>query len=147
MGILKTILRDKNGFSLLGSVLSTTVLAVGLLGTIQLMSMATKTNADTDFRVIATKLANEKIEGIIADNNLQPQQYNYVTSANYPDENLTYGNTNNVFQRIVNITEVADDLVTAQSNSGLKKIDVTVSWGIEAPQQVTISTLLTDYTN
>lgn len=132
---------------MLGATLSTTILAIGLLGTIQLMSFATKTNADTDFHVIATKLANEKIEVVLADNNLRPQQYDYVTSANYPAESLTYGNTSNVFQRVVTITEVADDFVTIQPNSGLKKIDVTVSWGNQAPEQVTLSTLLTDYSD
>lgn len=147
METFKTTFRNEKGFSLLGATLSTTVLALGLIGTIQLMGFATKTNADTDLRVIATRLANEKAEVILADNNLQPQRYDYVISSHYPAENLSYGTTNNVFQRTVAITEVADDLVTLQSNSGLKKIDVMVSWGNETSEQVTISTLLTNYAN
>lgn len=136
---------NQRGFSLIEAALSTVILAMGLMVGIMVTHQTTVANANTDFHIIATQLANEKMESIIADSYLQASQYDYIIGTNYPDEDIDYGSHTDVFERTVSITEVADDLTTAQSNSGYKKVDVNVTWGVEAYEQVSISTLLTNY--
>lgn len=141
--ILKTIGCEK-GFTILETILTTTILAAGLMGGMVVMQNAVARTANGDLNTIATQKANEKIEEILADN--QFRGFDYITDGNYDGETLEEYS----FSRTVNVTEVSsDDLTSAEEGSGLKKVDVTVSWGSDNAnadhQQVTVSTLLSDY--
>ena len=138
-------LKNNKGFSLIEAVLSTMILSIGLMGGVLLMQNATVASVNSDFQAIASQLANEKLETILADNYMTDGKYSIITNGNYPAENLGYGTQDNVFQRSVSITEVDEDLSQSQAGSGLKKVDVTVSWGENLYERITISTLVSDY--
>lgn len=136
--------KNQKGFTLIETVLSILVLSIAMGGTLLLFQNATSHSVDSDYRVIAAQLANEKIESIIADKALQG--YDSIIEGNYPDETLT-GAFNGI-QRIVTITEVdPNDLNTAQADSGYKRVRVTVTWGGGAAQVRTLNvdTLLTEF--
>lgn len=113
------------------------------------MQNASRSSMTTDFHVIASQLANEKLEIIIADKAMKAAQYDYIVSANYPNESLSNGSLAGFYTRTVGVTEVAiGDLTTPQANSGVKKVDVNVSWSDTdgtGTQQVSVSTLLSDF--
>lgn len=91
---------------------------------------------------MATQLANEKIETIIADKTFQG--FDYIDENNYPTENLA-GDFNG-FTRTIAVDEVsAADLETSQSESGYKRVDVSVSWGNDNGQNILVSTIVTEY--
>ncbi|MBU0506188.1 MAG: hypothetical protein ABII18_03130 [bacterium] len=133
-------LRNNKGFSLIESALTTVILSTALITSLFVIQGMLIGSVDQELNTIATQLANEKIEIILADKEFQG--YDYITDDSYENETLTeYSN----LSRTVTITEVnEDDLKTPEEDSGSKKVEVTVSWGNEAYQQVTISTLITD---
>ncbi|MBF0105102.1 MAG: prepilin-type N-terminal cleavage/methylation domain-containing protein [Deltaproteobacteria bacterium] len=136
-------LKDQKGFSLIEAIFATTILAVGLVGGMLTLQNSTLHTVNADFSSIATQLANEKIEAILADK--EYLGYGYLDAeANYPAEQLA--EDFNAFERFVTITEVdPDDLTEPQEGSGVKKINVVVNWGEKDYQTVTVTTLVTDY--
>ncbi|MBU0504849.1 MAG: hypothetical protein ABII18_07750 [bacterium] len=77
----------KKGISLLEAVLTIFVLAVGFMSSMQAIQEILTTTNFSDKEVVATQLASEKLEGILADR--QAYGFTYIIGANYPDEVLT----------------------------------------------------------
>lgn len=119
---------------------STMLLAVGLLGGMAVMQNVTATTLNGDMNSIAIQLANEKIEEVMADKTFQG--YASVLDEKYPKEDLSAPYQG--FSRSVTVTEVDDgDLITEEPNSGLKRVDVTVSWG--GDDSITVTSMVGDY--
>lgn len=132
-------LKSQNGFSVLENILSTVILGVGLMGGMLSMQNATINTMSADMSSLATNLANEKVEMILADN--QFKGFDTILDENYDTEILS-GNFAG-FTRQVSIIEVdSDDLETPTANSGLKRVDVIVSWGGSSVHNIKVSTLL-----
>lgn len=124
--------------TLLETVLGMMVLAVGLLGLMPILSNATAKSVYSDKYVTATYLANERMEHILADRAFLG--YDEVENSRYQTEELEDG-----FTRSTAVTEVnEDDLETEQAGTGYKKVVVTVRWGDQTNQRISITTLLTD---
>ena len=136
--------KNEAGFTFLEIILTTTLLAVGFWGGFALLQNTTNNSLENDMRVIASQLASEKIETIIADKTFNT--YNWVVPANYPVENLNAPYSG--FTRSIDILEVNPaDLTTAQPGSGYKKVEVVVSWGALPSQAIRVTTLLTNYSS
>lgn len=137
---MKNKINNQRGSSLIDVVLTTLVLGVALFGGMLAMQTATAHSVDGDLNSIAVQLANEKIEEIMAD--AEYKGYDVVVDANYSPENLPdhYNMT-----RSVRVTEVSEsDLSTSSIGSGLKKIEVTVTWGVGGYQTVTLTTMVAE---
>lgn len=131
---------NQKGFSILESILSTVILAVALMGGMMVMQNATANTVNGDMSSVATQLASEKVDMILADKAYQG--YEYVDATNYQSEDLTQPYQ---MDRTVSITEVsADDLSTPETGSGVKKVAVTVTWGTQDYQTVTLTSLVSD---
>jgi type II secretory pathway pseudopilin PulG len=139
-------IKNQMGMALLESILGTVLFSIGLTGGLFLMQNATRASVNTDFNVIASQFANEKLETIIADKALKGNRYDDIVANNYPNESLTYEGVSNAFVRTVVIEEVdPSNLTTPQAGSGMKKVDVTVQWNNGNNQQILVSTLVADY--
>lgn len=138
-------LRCSAGFTMVETVLSASVIAMACLGNLMIIQNTYQANITTSHQMIATQLANEKIETVIADRSLQPLSYDFVTGSNYPADTINYGAQTGVFSRTTTVVEVAEDLSTPTPNSGIKKVDVAVSWGNLPHEKVTVSTLVAKY--
>lgn len=139
------LIRNEHGTTLVESVLSIMVMLVGLLGSVMLMHNTSLANVNSKFQMLASQLAQERLEEIIADNFQQAQQFDYVVNQNYPDENIDYRSTVGLFTRNVNVIEVADDLATPLPGSSVKRVTVVVSWGTLPHERVAVTTLVTNY--
>lgn len=134
-------LKNQKGFTLLESILAATIISVGIWGAMLVTQNAQVTGVYSDKVTIATQLANEKLEEIIADKSLKSSGYSGITETNYSAETLS-GNFSG-YERSVTITEVSDaDLSTPTTGSGLKKVTVTVSFD---GQDVSLVTVLANY--
>lgn len=142
MGFFKR-LNANGGFAFIEAVLGTLILGVGLCSSLMMISNVNAHISETDRTTIATQLASEKLEDILADRVFKG--YDEVTTSEYPQENLQ-GEFQG-FKRTITIIEVSSsDLETAQAGSGTKKVSVKVSWGDAADDQVTVEMLVGDYT-
>jgi hypothetical protein len=139
--IFRLIMRE-GGFAFVEAALTTVVLSVGLWGSLMMMSNVNNSHIKGDLNVIAGQLAAEKLEVIIADKTFTG--YGSILGSNYPAENLN-GDYKG-FTRSVTITEVsASDLETPEPGSGLKLIEVDVSWGDDSDDSVGVTMLVSDY--
>jgi len=141
--VLKRNKRHKNGFTLIEVLLTVVILAVGLFGLMILYYNSTRNIMEGDINLMASFLVRERLEQLIGDkvNN----GYASLTNASYTTTS-TVSVGNHFFTRSFNIYEVnKTDLSTPLVGSGYKRIDMTVSWGMIAGQNITVSTLLTDY--
>lgn len=145
MGLGMRQLRTESGFSMVETILSSLILSVSLGTSVLLMQNVSQANVNATYQVAACQLANGKLETIIADNSLSADQYAHIVSANYPNELLDYRSQVNFFTRQVSIAEVAEDLNTPQVGSDIKRVRVTVSWGTQPFQKVTLATIVTNY--
>lgn len=137
---IKKILNQK-GFTILESILTTALVAVGLMGGMLTMQNATLNTVNGDMNTVATQLASEKVDVIMADKSYNG--YEFVSAENYPTEDLTAPYN---MDRTVTVTEVnAEDLNTPEIGSGVKKVAVTVSWGEKDNQSVTMISLVSNY--
>jgi Tfp pilus assembly protein PilV len=142
---LRNMLTNSRGFTFIEAILTTTLLSIGLWGGIAMMHNATNHSINNDYRLMGIQLANEKIELIIADKAFKG--YDWIAEGNYPDEDLSEPYSG--FSRTVSITEVSpsdlDDVENPVEGSGYKRVDVEVIWGGQSHEQITVSTVLTDY--
>ena len=130
------------GFTLIEAVLTITILGIGLFGIMTLFQRAVAKQADTEKLFIAENLASAKLEQMIADKTFQG--YTFITAANYPSPENLSGIGFPGFTRTTSITEVdAGDLLTVHSNSGYKRLSVTVA--ITGGSSVNLVTLVTQW--
>ena len=91
---------------------------------------------------VASFLVTERMEEIIAARYRSPTGYSAVDQASFPGESPV---TNfPAFTRTVTVQEVASDLSTAQSGSGIKRVTVNVSWNSGA-KQMQLVRIFTDF--
>lgn len=130
------------GFTLVDTILMMLILGVGLSGMMSFFVASNRQALDADQTVQASVLAQEKLDQVIA--NKIALGYNAIVAANYPVENL--GAPFAGLTRTTTITEVSpNDLSTASPGSGLKRVNIVVSWGVNANQAVQLTTMVTAY--
>ncbi len=130
------------GFTLIEAILTMTLLTGGILGVLTLFQNNVSEANKMEHTLIATYLAQERLEQIILDKKYR--LYAYVTGANYAaSENMaTQGFTG--YTRTTNIVEVsASNLTTPQNGSGYKRVTVTVQ--PSGGETVTLTTLVTQW--
>ena len=107
----------------MGMVVLSIIMVTMLFGLMTPLTQSVQENS----LVIASFLAQERLEQIFAAKANSGYGYGYITAANFPDETPVAGFTG--YSRSVTITEVrGNDLTTPLVNSGFKKIVVKVTW-------------------
>lgn len=92
----------QSGFTLVELVFVIVFLSVAVLASMQLMSSSLSGSFHSEHLVVATDLASEKLEQIMADKN--SRGYGYVAQSNYAFETNVNGNIG--FDRGVTITDL-----------------------------------------
>src|SRR3990167_4814546 len=134
--------KNDKGFTFIEAILVMVVLSGGLFGVMHLFHQNVATAEDRKLVLVATLLAQEKLEAMTADKEFN--LYASINSTNYPSssEDLTSLGYPG-FNRATTIQEVNPvDLSSTQAGSGYKKITVSVSW--TGGQTVMLTTLLTE---
>ncbi len=132
-------LRRRQGFSLIEALLILIVMSIAFLGFGYLYGNVTQEALKADLTVLATKLGREKMEGIIQTK--ADSGYGAVSS----ESSTSVSSGTWSFDREVVVTYVNPaDFSTAGSDTGYKKVEVTVSWGAGVGDTVTITSLVTD---
>lgn len=137
------LLKKRNGFTLIELLITCVVVATGLFGLMVLYHNSARNVMDSNVNLAATYLARERLEQLISDK--VSRGYDYLINSNYTtNDSVSVGN--NFFSRSFNIYEVdGGDLSTPSPNSGYKRIDMMISWGMSSNQNITIPTLVAKY--
>lgn len=135
-------LKNKKGFSALEAIFAVLILSFGFVGFMSMFSQMAKTTESDDMRLLASRLAGEKIEEIMATK--ASQNYSGV-NVGTQEENINFDNYD--FTRSTDIAFVdSSDLKTVVGgDSGYKRIHVTVSWNVGSTQSVRLMGLISNY--
>lgn len=136
------------GVTLLEALFAIIIIGAGLIGVIYLFTGGTRSAVIADQTVIASNLAREKMEQIMADR--VNKGYAATIATNYSDGQLSGDYSE--FTRNVTIMEMnpddddnVDDFLDPQPGSGYARVTVIVSWK-GGTKSVKEETLITDYT-
>lgn len=133
-------MKMKKGFTLIEVIITLGVLAGGVMGVLTMYHRNIERAAQMEQTLIATQLAQEKLEQILHDKKYQ--NYAYILAANYPSPEDLESQGFGGYTRTTTIAEVnATDLTTPQNGTGYKKITVTVF--LNGTQAATLETLVT----
>ena len=137
------------GFTLIETVAAIVILAVAVPPMLWAVAQAQYKRANPMLASKARWMAVEKLEDIIADRHSESgnRGWDYLTAANYSDENPGDITGYPQFGRTVTFLETQADLSTADSNGGYMNVTVTVTWtNAEGDSlSLSISTVLTEY--
>lgn len=130
--------RAQRGFTIVDTILMMMIVGIGLSGIIMFFANTNREVLDSNFTVMASALAQERVEQVVADRG--SQGYAAVTQNTYPAEpNMAAPFAG--FSRTTTVTEVDPaNPNAALVGSGLKRIDVQVAWN--GGQTVSLSTMV-----
>ena len=136
----------KRAFSLVELIIMIFVLTIGFGTMLLILRSANIDNASAHFATVGGKLAQGRLEEIMADR--RTQGFAYIDNSNYPDEDPVVNFRG--YQRTVNIYYVdLNDLDTEVASSNYKRVDVTVEsvfdiTGFDFPT-ITVWTIVSNY--
>lgn len=131
--------RNRAGFTLIEAILVMIVIGIAYFGFGYLFGNVTQQALDADLTVVAAKLAREKMDEIAQTK----ADAGYVSVVDESPAAVSSGSW--TFTRSVDTTYVNPaDFSNAVSDTGYKRVDITVSWGAGVGEAVTLTTLVTD---
>jgi type II secretory pathway pseudopilin PulG len=131
----------RSGMTLVDVIATMVLIGIAVPPTMIALRDAAQRQTENFHRIAARWLAAEQIETILSDRHHPARSYAHVATGSYPSD--AFG----AFTRTTTITEVANDLSTAQANSGIKRVTVRVSWsGTQGERALQLSTVVTNYT-
>lgn len=143
------LILKKRGFTLIEVMLTMIVIAGGLFAIMVFYNNAARDVVKGDMNLIAGYLAREKMEWFLM-RRYEPCLYlsnGYNDSALISNtENITYGGYQFTRSWVIYLVDPTD-LTTQLDGSDYKRINVTVSWGPNIEQKVSVSTIITNYPN
>ena len=146
-----SLLKKDRGFSLIEAVLSIALIGVGLVGIVYSFQGAARSSLLADQTVIATNLARETLEKIIAYKNTNGYSNTLTTinTNNNYDENPVSGFSNYVIDATAlevdsDDDDNVDDFLDAFPGSGYARVTVNISWD-NGNHSINLATLITDY--
>ncbi len=143
------------GFSLLDALLGLALLSVGLIGMLYAFQGSVSSSGLADQSIIATNLARETLEKIVAQRDCQLAGCGYASTLTSINTNHTYNQNPVAGFSGYAITAVGlevdpdsdggtDDFLDAKSGSGYARVTVTVTWN-SAANSISLVTLLGSY--
>ena len=128
------------GFTLIEAVLIMTIIASSFLGFGYLFGNVDQEALKADLTILATKLAKERMEELIQTKADSGYAAISVGTTSTP---VTSGTWN--FTRVVTVSYVNPaDFSSSASDTGYKKVLITVSWGAGTGASVALTTLMTN---
>ncbi len=138
----RALLRSRKGISFIESILALLILSLGIFAYISLFAEMSTATIEDELASTASRLANQKLEEVLATKaNLGYAQVNLGTTT----ENITYANHAYVRQTSINYVSVSDLQTLSGSDTGIKKVDVTVSWSDRSTRQIQLTSVVANY--
>ncbi len=134
--------RIRSGTTIIEVVMAVIILGIGLPPLLFAFAECSMNSIAPSRATVASFLAIERMEEIIARRYKSTAGYSEVTSANFPAESPVAGFS--AFDRTVTIAEVDANLSASGSPVGYRSITVTVSWNSGA-ENVVIERIFADF--
>lgn len=136
------LLRSSKGISLLESVVALLILSFGIFAYISLFSQMSTATIEDELASTASRLANQKLEEVLATKaNSGYAGVNLGTTT----ENITYASHAYARQTTISYVDVNDLQTISGSDTGIKRIDVSVSWNDSSTRQIQLTSVVGSY--
>jgi len=134
--------KSGKGFSFIEAIFAMMILSLGFVGIMSLYGMMNGNTENDELKTVASKLASQKIEEILS--NKATVGYANINTGLTTDQ-ISYDSLS--FQRQTNINFVdSSDLKTISgSDTGFKRIDVTINWSNGSNQNVSVMSLISNH--
>ncbi len=139
---MKFRLKTRSGFSALEAIFAMMLLSFGVVGFMTMFSQMARTTENDDMRLMANHIASEKIEELIATKAVNG--YSGINTGTF-NENISYDSyqfTRNTHIKYVDSTDLKTE---SASDTGYKRIDVTVSWNYGTALSAHMMSLVSNY--
>lgn len=134
--------KSTRGFSFIEALFALVILSFGFVGILSLYSMMDGNSGNDEMKLIASKLASEKVEQLLATKaSVGYENINTGTSS----EQISYDNLSFQRQTVVNYVEGSDLKTVSGSDTGFKRIDVTINWNNGSTQNVSVMSLISNH--
>lgn len=140
------------GFTLIECILAIAILGIGLVGVMYAFQGAANSSLIADQTVIATNIARDTLEQIIAkrDADGYSSTLTAINTSNSYDENPVSGFSNFVLNSTAlevdpDDDDSTDDFLDASAGSGYARVTANVSWD-GGNYSISLATLIADYT-
>ncbi len=137
---------NPHGFSVIEALIAMAVLSFGMVSLMTIFAQVTRSSMDDELMAVASRLASQKIEEVLATKAAGGTSgYSNISTGTVAD-NVTYDSM--PYTRTTDIYWVAANgnfQTVSQSDTGLKRIDVTVSWDNGSSQSLRLSSLISSY--
>ncbi len=134
--------RSRHGFSFIEALFAMLILSFGFVGILSLYSFMNANTENDEIKLVASKLASEKIEEVLANKaNLGYSNVNTGTSTDL----ISYDNLSYSRQTDINYVDSSDLKTISGSDTGFKRIDVTVNWSNGSSQNVSVMSLISNH--
>lgn len=129
----------QKGFTLIEAIISILIIGVAFMGFGYVLSNMDQNSLTADLSVVATELARDKMEELVA----QKANSGYAAVSSQAAQNITQGTWS--FSRDVVVSYVDSNTLSSSGfDTGYKKVVVNVSWGAGTGSTVSLQTLLTN---
>ena len=134
--------KNSAGISLLEAVFALMIMSFGLVGFMFLFAEMTGSTVNDEFTTTGSHLGVEKIESLLA----QKAGGGYASvGLGDTDEEIDYESRRFHRKTEVNWVSASDLKTVSATDTGFKRIDVTVSWNDGSPRQVKMMSLVSEY--
>lgn len=134
--------KNQHGFSFIEALFALLILSFGFVGILSLHSMMNGNTENDEMKLIASKLASERIEQILASK--ASLGYSSVNTGSATDE-VSYDSLSFQRQTSINYVDSSDLKTVSGSDTGFKRIDVTVNWSNGGTQNVSVMSLISNH--
>lgn len=139
---MKGVCKNRQGFSALEALFAVMLLGLGFYGFLTMFSNTTSDTINDEYALVASRLASEKIEQLVA--NKASTGYASISNGTFA-ENVNHNSQSFTRKTVIRYVDAGDLTTTSVADTGYKRVDVDVEWDAGTTQNVSFSTLLTDY--
>lgn len=138
----KKLKKTQKAFSFIEAIFAMSILALGFVGIMSLYGMMNGNTENDELKMIASKFASQKIEQILSSK--ASVGYSNINTGTTTDQ-ITYDDLSFQRQTSINFVDSSDLKTVAGSDTGFKRIDVTVNWNNGSNQNVSVMSLISNH--
>ncbi|MCB1213990.1 MAG: hypothetical protein KDK66_00810 [Deltaproteobacteria bacterium] len=142
MSVMVRKVKGTKGFTLIEGLFAVLILSFGLIGLVSIFTEMNRNSVNTALTLSASHLVSQTLEDYLA---VKAQQGYGAISVGQSSNDIVLNNQTYTIETDVYYVESGDLSTPSVSDTGYKMVEVSANWNVGGPQQVSQSTIFTNY--